>query len=107
MSAKDSGLEARFHVKKIKDPAGKHDGCRYFVLDPMHDPIAEGVLRIYADEARRRGYEALADDLINWVGACPFYGKAPHDAHHWTDISIAGESYAECPGVPGDAEDES
>lgn len=61
-----AGLQARYYVRKISDPTGQHDDCRYFVLDPEHDPIALEVLSYYIEFARRDGYEALADDLSDW-----------------------------------------
>lgn len=65
------GLIGKYRVERIHDPEGKHAECRYFVLDPQHDPIAERALRFYADEARRQGFTALADDLNEWVGTDP------------------------------------
>lgn len=61
-----SGLEARYRVEKINDPTGKHDECRYFVLDPQHDWIAAAALARYAQIARSEGLTALADDLDRW-----------------------------------------
>lgn len=61
------GLEPRYRVEKIKDLTGKHDECRYFVLDPQHDPMARAALLAYEREARRNGYSDLADDLGLWV----------------------------------------
>jgi hypothetical protein len=61
------GLLPKYTVERNNDPDGKHDICRYFVLDPKHDPIARSVLTRYADEARQSGYVALADDLDAWV----------------------------------------
>lgn len=57
------GLEARYEVKKINDPTGKHDKCRYFVLDPTHDPIAREALHYYSNRAHDLGLEALSNDL--------------------------------------------
>lgn len=62
-----SGLMHKYDVQRVNDPAGKHDDCRYFVLDPQHDPIARHALRAYAIRARIRGYRALADDLFEWL----------------------------------------
>lgn len=62
-----TGLEARYEVKKINDPAGKHDYCRYFVLDPEHDPGARVALRAYQAWASEAGYGALAEDLNSWL----------------------------------------
>lgn len=60
------GLYSKFRVvrKDGKSARGrKHFGCRYFVLDLTHDPLALPALRAYADAARSAGYEALAADL--------------------------------------------
>lgn len=62
------GLLHKYDVRRADDPAGKHDACRYFMLDPQHDPLAVGALRTYADHARTAGYVPLADDLEAWVG---------------------------------------
>lgn len=59
-----AGLERRYTVRKINDPEGKHDACRYFVLDPQHDPIAREALRHYASLVRPL---ALAADLDAWL----------------------------------------
>ena len=63
LAEEDRGLEHRYDVKRVNDPSGKHDSCRYFVLDPKHDPLARVALAAYADEAKAAGYAALADDL--------------------------------------------
>lgn len=65
--SKDTGLEARYEVVKVNDPTGKHDECRYFVLDPLHDPIAREALTTYAIRARLAGYAQLSKDLLDWV----------------------------------------
>ena len=65
--ATERGLEARYHVEKINDPAGKHDECRYFVLDPQHDPLAREALAEYAIQAHHAGHVALAKDLHDWL----------------------------------------
>lgn len=72
-----NGLQERYRVEKVHDPKGKHRGCRYFVLDPQHDPLARIALAAYADAAarsvvneghfRRRVYRALAGDLRSWL----------------------------------------
>lgn len=63
MSDLTRGLYPKYDVKRLHDSVGKHDACWFFVLDPEHDPIARVALAAYADEARRQGYTALADDL--------------------------------------------
>lgn len=62
-----TGLEQRYEVKKIHDPEGKHDACRYFVLDPEHDRIAVDALRAYATRAGADGLFALRADLHEWL----------------------------------------
>ena len=66
----ERGLEARYHVTKINDPDGKHTDCRYFVLDPQHDPLARSALLGYAGACMEEGRDQLARDLIEWVGEC-------------------------------------
>lgn len=60
------GLYNRYEVTRLNDPDDKHADCRYFVLDPKHDPIARDVLALYADRTRRDGNEALAKSLYDW-----------------------------------------
>ena len=70
MSEQDAaGLEARYEVRKINDTTGKHADCRYFVLDPQHDPIARTAIGHYATSARLDGHEALYRDLMDWIAA--------------------------------------
>lgn len=64
----ERGLETRYYVRRMDDVSGKHDDCRYFILDPQHDAIAEKALRFYAEHARQAGYGALAADLDEWFG---------------------------------------
>jgi hypothetical protein len=66
--SKATGLEPRYNVTKINDPDGKHDDCRYFVLDPQHDPIAREALQFYRRRAASDGYYELARDLGDWLG---------------------------------------
>jgi hypothetical protein len=71
VSDKAEGLLRKYDVKRVDDPTGKHDDCRYFVLDPEHDPIARGALRFYANLADKEGYGALAAELTEWVDGLP------------------------------------
>lgn len=57
------GLVGKYHVERIEDITGKHDKCRYFVLDPVHDPLAAPVIRLYAQLAASEGKQELARDL--------------------------------------------
>ncbi len=50
-SADEQGLYKKFEVKRVDGsdaPGGKHDGCRYFVLDLDHDPHAKAAMSAYA-----------------------------------------------------------
>lgn len=70
-----TGLLHKYDVKRVNDPDGKHDGCRYFVLDPQHDPLARDALASYAKAAHYAGYEALAQALNQWLStACRYCG---------------------------------
>lgn len=64
---RDLGLYGKFKVERLNDPAGKHAGCRFFVLDPQHDPIARATVADYADRAFGQGYYRLAADLKIWL----------------------------------------
>lgn len=64
---KTEGLLHKYNVARVSDPTGKHDNCRYFVLDPKHDPIARQALSSYAARARLDGYEELYQDLMDWL----------------------------------------
>jgi len=66
MGDKAKGLYQKFTVARTDGSSkkgGKHEGCRYFVLDIDHDPLALHALRVYAKDARSAGYSLLADDL--------------------------------------------
>lgn len=56
----------KYRVEKLEDPAGKHDKCKYFVLDPQHDPHAKKALKAYAESCREE-YPVLAVELENWA----------------------------------------
>lgn len=62
------GLYGKYLVRRVSDPAGKHDLCRYFVLDPQHDPHATAALRAYAASAAQ-DFPMLAADLTAWADA--------------------------------------
>jgi hypothetical protein len=64
---KDRGLYHKFDVTRTDGssaPGGKHENCRYFVLDLDHDPFADECLRIYAQQCRRN-FPTLADDITS------------------------------------------
>jgi hypothetical protein len=60
------GLYDKYRVARSDgDPTGKHEGCRYIVLDTTHDRNAPPAIRAYAIAVRRDGFLSLADDLID------------------------------------------
>lgn len=62
---KGQGLYNKFLVSRRDGsslPGGKHEGCRYFVLDIDHDPHAKAALAAYA-ESCGADYPHLAIDL--------------------------------------------
>lgn len=64
---KDRGLYRKFNVTRTDGssaPGGKHQNCRYFVLDLDHDPFADEALRIYAQQCRRE-FPTLAEDITD------------------------------------------
>lgn len=63
----DRGLYDKYRVERMDDPSGKHAGCRYFVLDPEHDPVARLALYRYADVLMKTRGGALGPDLLNWL----------------------------------------
>lgn len=63
--AEQQGLFRKFDVKRVDGsdaPGGKHEGCRYFVLDMDHDKHAPAALLAYAADCAST-YPELAADL--------------------------------------------
>lgn len=59
------GLYNKFQVTRTDgtdEPGGKHDGCKYFVLDLTHDPFAAVAVQRYM-QACCADYPQLAADL--------------------------------------------
>jgi hypothetical protein len=59
------GLYDRYWVRRTdgsSGPGGKHEHCRYFVLDLDHDPYAGAALVAYASSCAAT-YPQLAADL--------------------------------------------
>lgn len=65
----ETGLVEKFEVKRLRESSRgiDHTDCRYFVLDPRHDPIARVVIDRYASLAVQEGQLELAHDLNNWM----------------------------------------
>lgn len=63
---KDGPVYGKFDVRRTDGtdaPGQKHDGCRYFVLDVVHDKFATAALLAYA-EACKETYPMLAQSII-------------------------------------------
>lgn len=70
MPDKTKGLINKFKVHRLNqtlESVEKHGDCRYFVLDPQHDPGAVAALQTYAEWCYENGYLPLADDLFEWI----------------------------------------
>lgn len=59
---KSRGFYNKYYVERLNDDSGKHDDCRYFVLDLNHDRHAIPALKAYIDSCRD-DYHDLAQDL--------------------------------------------
>jgi hypothetical protein len=64
---RSQGLLSKYTVQRRDDTEGKHADCRYFVLDPQHDPLAVEALTLYSVKAEEAGYTELAADLDQWL----------------------------------------
>jgi hypothetical protein len=62
----ERGMYRKFKVSRRNDPEGKHDDCRYFVLDIDHDKHARPALEAYAQSCEEL-FPALAADLRLWL----------------------------------------
>lgn len=63
------GLYEKFRVERTDGasaPGGKHENCRYFVLDMDHDQFARVAIAAYAAACQDK-YPNLARDLRDWV----------------------------------------
>lgn len=69
--AEQQGLFRKFDVRRVDGSdslGGKHDGCRYFVLDINHDAHAPAALRAYAASCKDT-HPQLSADLVAEFGA--------------------------------------
>jgi hypothetical protein len=64
----ERGLYGKYKVMRLNDWVGKHDECRYFVLDPIHDKHAVTALIMYIASCQKE-YPELAKDLDLWLEA--------------------------------------
>ena len=55
------GLDRKYVVNRVDDPAGKHSECEYFVLDLTHDPIARLAAGTYAHTVREDNPELFRE----------------------------------------------
>ena len=69
MDDKKRGLYKKFIVMRTdgsSDKGGKHENCKYFVLDLTHDKYAKAALRTYA-KACKKEFPNLALELEAYV----------------------------------------
>jgi hypothetical protein len=76
-----TGLHHKYDVTRRNDPEGKHAECRYFVLDPQHDPLAREALETYSDAAFSAGYIALSKEIDHWIGREMVPAHVPSPEH--------------------------
>lgn len=77
---KATGLYDKYIVKRSNgssEPGGKHESCKYFVLDLVHDKLARPALEAYAIAAHDAGYKKLAADLASLSGTLPRVPGSP------------------------------
>jgi TusA-related sulfurtransferase len=58
--SKEKGFQTRYEVRKASNPAKQMD-CLVLEFD---DPIARKGIRAWAEEMRRQGYEACANEVF-------------------------------------------
>lgn len=76
MNEQMTGAYRKYKVERTNgssEPGGKHENCRYFVLDLCHDPLARHAIEAYVKALRTTGeYPLLADDLQDWLNTGKF-----------------------------------
>lgn len=75
--AEEQGLFRKFEVRRTDgsdQPGGKHEGCRYFVLDMDCDPHARAALKAYA-ESCRESHPKLSAELLLLAYEAPVPGQ--------------------------------
>lgn len=74
------GVYRKYEIRRTDGssaPGGKHEHCRYFVLDLEHDEFARAALKAYAKACRKK-FPKLAEDIESMLAA----GSANARAHH-------------------------
>lgn len=72
------GLYHKYTVHRMFDWDHKHDDCRFFTLDPLHDPIARRAIKVYAVLIKKANPK-LSQDLKDWMSTME---EANADADH-------------------------
>lgn len=65
----DSGFYDKYRVRRTDrsdEPGGKHEDCKYFVLDLTHDPYAVDALEAYG-KACSIELPNLSKELLSWA----------------------------------------
>ncbi len=80
---KHRGLYRKFEVRRTDGSSragGKHERCRYFVLDLDHDQFAPAAMRAYAERCAEQ-FPKLADDILAFLrGENVFKNWRPEDS---------------------------
>lgn len=75
MKFEDNQIGPKYRVEKLVDPAGKHDNCQFFVLDPEHDVHARDALRQYAIACKTTD-PTLSGVIAAWLSTYPLSAYA-------------------------------
>jgi len=90
MNDTERGLYEKFTVKRTNgssEPGGKHEKCRYFVLDLTHDEFARPALEVYAMLCSKK-FPALAADLDHiFCTGSPFLDGHSHEPKESVQIA--------------------
>lgn len=85
----ERGLYDKYRVERLNDDDGKHDDCRYFVLDIRHDPHAREALIAYVESCKDE-YPKLTRDLIAFLTEEPGEpDEGRRDEMTWVDVKEA------------------
>lgn len=108
MDDAQKGLYRKYEVRRTNgssEAGGKHEHCRYFVLDLDHDAHAAPALRAYADSCEA-GFPALAADLRKLAPATPaappqakyepYTGLHQPTCPYFSHEAAKGNGFADC-----------